>query len=65
MEELCRDGEVFFRLNDDFFRYEYDGHSSKDDEDTSINDEDCEDHTNMARHQRSCRVWDPGGGPSH
>ena len=20
-------------------------------------------YTNMARHQRSCRVWDPGGGP--
>ena len=21
-------------------------------------------YSNMARHQRSCRVWDPGGGPS-
>ena len=20
-------------------------------------------YTNMARHQRTCRVWDPGGGP--
>ena len=20
-------------------------------------------YSNMARHQRSCRVWDPGGGP--